>query len=383
MQRIVRPDGELQPPTLSIRGNEISAVRVTAVAIAAAAAIALPGAADASWTIRGRGFGHGVGLSQYGALGLAEHGRGYRQILSHYYSHTRLGRDHGSVRVLLGSGEGEVAFSGARRACGHRLRPARRYAFGIEAGKVALRRPGHGRIAGCGGEGRAGSGIEIDGLGRYRGSLVARATGGNMLVINQLGSEAYVRGVVANEVPASWPAASLQAQAVVARSYGLATRHDGPFDQYADTRSQVYGGRDSETRRTDRAVKATSRRVVTHRGRPAVTYYFSTSGGRTEDARFGFSGGESVPYLRSVDDPFDSVSPVHRWRERLSNRAIESRLSGLFEGGLRRIEVVKTGRSPRIVLARLVGSEGSSTVSGETLRSRLELRSTWARFRRR
>jgi stage II sporulation protein D len=285
------------------------------------------------------------------------------------------------VRVLLGSGQGSVGFTGAGRACGERLGQRRGYTFGVESGDVLLRAGGGDRIANCGREGKASSGIRIDGLGAYRGSLVARATGGNLLVINQLSSEDYVRGVVPNEVPPSWPAAALQAQAVVARSFGLATGHEGPFDHYADTRSQVYGGRGSETAATDRAVRKTAREIVTHRGDPAVTYYFSTSGGRTESSEFGFAGGSAIPYLRSVDDPFDDASPVHAWTERRSDDAMESALSGLFDGNLRKIDVIETGRSPRIVRARVVGSRGSSTVSGDTLRSRLELRSTWARFR--
>jgi stage II sporulation protein D len=361
----------------------MTSIKRTAPILLCAAALLAPAAADAAWSIKGRGFGHGVGLSQYGAFGFAEHGRNYREIIDHYYADTRLDRNAGRVRVLLGSGQGSVGFSGAGRACGERLNAGRDYSFAVESGDVVLRGRGGDRVATCGAEGKASSGIKVDGLGSYRGALVARATGGNILVINQLGSEAYVKGVVANEVPSSWPAAALEAQAVVARSYGLATERAGPFDHYADTRSQVYGGRASETKATNRAVEATARRVVTYRGAPAITYYFSTSGGRTESSEFGFSGGSALPYLRSVKDPFDDASPVHRWRQRLSDERMEAKLSGLFEGELREIDVLKTGDSPRIVSARVVGSRGSTTVSGDTLRARLDLRSTWARFRHR
>lgn len=346
-------------------------------------ALAAPAGASATWKVTGHGFGHGVGLSQYGAYGYAQHGRDYRQIVGHYFAHTELGRSGGSVRVLLGSGEGAVGFRGAGRGCGERLNPAARYSFAVESGRVILSRAGAGRVVACGEEGKASSGIKIAGFGRYRGSLVARATGGNILVINQLGAEGYVKGVVANEVSPDWPKAALEAQAVVARSYGLATSRGGPFDQYADTRSQVYGGKSSETRRTNRAVQATAKRIVTYRGDPAVTYYFSTSGGQTENSEFGFAGGNAVPYLKSVADPFDDASPVHTWRETFSDDEMESKLAGLFAGRLRRIDVIKTGKSPRIVRARAVGSADSSNVSGDTLRSRLGLMSTWARFRHR
>ena len=245
---------------------------------------------------------------------------------------------------------------------------------------MVLRGGGGERLARCGREGKASRGLSVDGFGRYRGSLVAHATGGNLLVINSVGVEGYVKGVVPNEVPASWPADALRAQAVVARSYGLATNREGPFDHYDDTRSQVYGGRRSETRPTNRAVADTARQAVTYRGRLAVTYYFSTSSGQTENSEFGFAGGSPVAYLKSVDDPHDDASPVHAWTERFSDASMEAQLSGLFDGNLKRVEVLERGRSPRIVRARVVGGSGSTVVSGDTLRARLGLRSTWAKF---
>ena len=93
----------------------MTAIRRTAPLVLAAAALLAPAAADATWKVKGHGFGHGVGLSQYGAFGFAEHGRNYRQIISHYFVQTELGKDAGQVRVLLGSGQGSVGFSGASR----------------------------------------------------------------------------------------------------------------------------------------------------------------------------------------------------------------------------------------------------------------------------
>ena len=350
----------------------------------AVATLCAPALAEGGWKVIGHGFGHGVGLSQYGAYGYARHGRDYGQIVEHYYTGTALGSTAGAkaVRVLLGSGRA-VGFSGARRACGERINARRSYSFVAAGGGVVLRRAGGGKVGGCGHEGVAGTGVSIAGFGRYRGSLVARADGGSLLVINAVGVDAYVRGVVPNEMPASWPQQALRAQAVVARSYGLATDRGGAFDQYDDTRSQVYGGRGSETKATNDAVKATAGEVVRYKGRIATTYYFSTSGGETENSEFGFSGGSAVPYLKSVEDPFDDLSPVHDWRQGFSDSQMASRLDGLFSGGLRRIEILKTGASPRIVRARVVGARGSTVVTGDTLRARLGLRSTWARFRHR
>jgi len=367
----------------SFAEDRVRRLKAMLAALLGAGALMAP-AAEAEWTIDGRGFGHGVGMSQYGAYGFALAGRGYRDILDHYYTDTKVGKVGGErVRVLLGSGDGSVSFSGAGRACGQDLDPARDYSFEAGGGGVVLRTWSGDRLRSCGTEGEAAGGVRIGRFGSFRGALVARNSGGSLMVINALGLEAYVKGVVPNEVPTSWPAEALRAQAVAARSYGLATERSGVFDHYADARSQVYGGRSSEVRSTSEAVRATRRQVVEYRGRPAATYFFSTSGGQTESSEFGFSGGSSVPYLKSVEDPFDDASPVHTWTERLSDDQMESELDGLFQGKLRKIEILERGESPRIVRARVVGSSGSTTVTGDTLRARLGLRSTWARFERR
>lgn len=371
------------PMTVRMRQASLYVLAATALAIPIAT-LGSPAQADGSWVIRGKGFGHGVGMSQWGAQGLAQNGRKYRRILRHYYRNTRIGKAKPrSVRVLL-STRSQVGFTRARRACGGRANPQRNYSF-AGSRRVALLNARGKRLRRCGRQARARGpgGVRIFGHGRYRGALVARAEGGNLMVINAVPLEGYVKGVVANEVPSSWHRQTLRAQAVAARSYGIATSRSGDFDHYADTRSQVYGGRRSETKRTNRAVDGTRHQVVRHRGRVAVTYFFSTSGGRTESVEYGFSGGRPSPYLKSVSDPFDDISDHHRWTVTYSNALMASRLSGLFRGNLRRIRVLRTGDSPRIVRARVVGSRGSSAVSGETLRSRLGLRSTWARFDKR
>jgi stage II sporulation protein D len=355
--------------------------------VVALAALAWPGAASgAKWVVKGHGWGHGVGMSQYGAYGLARHGRNYREILDHYYRHTRIGNAGSqTIKVLLGSGADSVAFRKARKACGKRLRRNRSYRFKRSGSDVILRRPRRGRIRNCGRTGSAtGSGtIRIGDKGVYRGRLKARASGGDLLVINAVGLEGYIKGVVPNEVPSSWPGPTLRAQAVAARSYALATSGGGAFDVYDDVRSQVYGGRDSETPRTNKGVKRTRGRVVRHGRKVATTFFFSTSGGRTESVENGFPGADPVRYLKSVRDPYDGTSPHHTWKARYSQSEIESRLSELFAGRLRKIKVLERGDSPRIVRARVVGSRDSSKVSGLTLQAELDLRSTWAVFRKR
>jgi SpoIID/LytB domain protein len=248
---------------------------------------------------------------------------------------------------------------------------------------VLLSRDGGHKLANCGrsGTAKADGAIHVAGEGVYRGKLKAKAASNELLVINVVDLDSYARGVVPNEMPSSWPQDALRAQAVAARSYALASSAGGGFDVYDDTRSQVYGGKGSETPETNRACRRTSREILRYHKQVATTYFFSTSGGQTESIQYGFPASEAVPYLKSVKDPYDDLSPYHRWKERYSQGEMESRLDGLFKGKLRKIEILKRGDSPRIVSAKVVGSNGSSKVSGLELQGRLGLRSTWAKFR--
>jgi SpoIID/LytB domain protein len=361
-------------------------VRTLGSALVVAALVLAVGTQDAAarWVVRGRGFGHGAGMSQYGAFGYAQHGRGYRWILGHYYQGTNIGNvGDRTIRVLLEAGVDPVGFTGADRACGKNLRPGRTYRFDREGSDVALERASGAQLANCGSSGIASGGaiVQVAGDGRYRGKLRAHAgAGAGLELINVVALDAYARGVVANEMPSSWANQALRVQAVAARSYALAVAGGGSFDVYDDTRSQVYGGVDSETASTNHAVRGTAGEVVRYQGAIATTYFSSTSGGQTESVQFAFPGASPQPYLKGVRDRYDGISPYHSWRFRLTQSAIESKLAGLFSGKLRRIRVLQTGDSPRIVRARVVGSNGSSKVSGGTLQSRLNLRSTWARF---
>jgi stage II sporulation protein D len=181
-------------------------------------------------------------------------------------------------------------------------------------------------------------------------------------------------------MPADSPAAALQAQAVASRTYAL-TAHAGgsKFDVYSDTRSQVYRGRAGETPSSNLAVAATAGQIVTYEGRPAITYFFASSGGRTEDVQNAFLGSVPEPWLQGVPDPFDT-GPLHSWSMSMSFAAVTSHLRGLVHGSFRGIEVLKRGYSPRILTANVLGSKGRTTVSGDELAARLGLYDTWAYF---
>jgi stage II sporulation protein D len=190
---------------------------------------------------------------------------------------------------------------------------------------------------------------------------------------------------VAGESPPSWPAEALKAQAVAARTYAITSNAGGAqgFTQWSDTRSQVYRGVAGETPTTDAAVAATSRQIVTYLGKPVTTFFFSTSGGRTENVENSFLGATPQPWLKSVEDPYDNASPRHRWGPmRFTRKQAQARLRGYVKGTLRTIKVTRRGVSPRIVSAQVVGSKGTTTISGPTLRTRFGLFDTWATFTR-
>lgn len=369
----------------------------TAAAATALTCLAAPAIAPAATqvTIKGAGFGHGVGMSQYGAKGYAEHGASYADILAHYYTGTQLAQlaSDPDVRVLIAS-RSSVSFSGASAIGNRPLQADQTYGARLSGTSVVLTSPtgrdlvsfaGPVAVTGSGGApvrigGQTAAGVQD---GSYRGAVELRPEGGKLLVINQLGLEDYVRGVVANESPASWPAQALRAQAVAARTYAITTNAGGAdFSQWSDTRSQVYRGVAGETPTTDAAVADTAGRVVTYGGTPVTTFFFSTSGGQTEDnenSSLGL-GGTPQPWLRSVDDPYDTSSPKHRWSLVLSSGAVQAKLGRLVKGSFRSIKVLQRGASPRIVRAQVIGTRGRTAVTGPQLRTALGLDDTWATF---
>ena len=345
------------------------------------AAPATASGADRIW-IDGRGFGHGIGLSQEGARGFAEHGFNYRQILRHYYRGTSVGTlsPGRSVRVLLQSG-GPAVFSGASDVGGVKLDPGRTYtAVAIAGGRLEIR--GGGRAVA-----RGGSPLQVRGPGplnvaggTYRGTLELSAAGG-VQVVNTLPLEDYVRGVVSAESPSSWPIEELKAQAVAARGYAVTTSHGGAFDQYADTRSQVYKGVGAETARTDAAVRATRGQVVTYRGRAVTSYFFAASGGHTENVEDSFVGSSPRPWLKGVPDPYERGAPMHTWhRGPYTHAQLGAKLGDWVKGSFERVVVTGRGASPRIVHAVVVGTRGRTRVTGPDLKARLGLPDSWATF---
>jgi stage II sporulation protein D len=369
-----------------LTGRGLRALLTMAVLMACFTAAAQ---ADSTFSIRGGGDGHGIGMSQYGAYGYALHGASYKSILAHYYQGTALGTasPRQTVRVLLASGR--ASFTGATGVSGSRTRlaPASTYSV-MPAGARLTITTAAGKPVGTFAApltvtAPTTAPLSVPGLGSYRGALQFSSADGGVQTVDAVGLDDYVRGVVAAEMPASWATAALEAQAVAARTYAITTTVGGNgYDLYSDTRSQMYGGVKAETASTDAAIAATSGQVVTYGGKPAVTYFFASSGGYTESIQNVWAGATPEPWLRGVPDPYDNAGqdPYHSWGSQMSLAAAARKLGRLVKGSLVGIAVTRHGVSPRIVQAQVVGTRGRSTVTGAQLQSIFGLDDTWATF---
>ncbi len=331
------------------------------------------------YVITGGGYGHGVGLSQYGALGQARAGRGYQEILSFYYPGTSFGKAPlTKVRVLIAAASPSARIASTVPFA---VRDGSGATTALPAGELVLKPdlkvmvngnatalpaplafvPGKGGILSLGGKG-------------YRGELSASVVQGKLQIIDVVGLDAYLLGVVPGEVPKEWPAAALEAQAVAARSYALASLvKNRPFDLYSDPRSQVYYGVGAESPATTAAVKATRGQILTYAGKVATTFYYSSSGGRTASSEDVF--GLVMPYLQARDDPWDLLSPYHRWLPKAYTPATLGQAFGL-SAPVVDVEIVPTpsGRPASVTLVKKAGVR--VLLRAADVRARLGLRST-------
>ena len=289
---------------------------VLTIALLGAFAGAASGASDppappTAFVLTGGGWGHGVGMSQWGAYGQAKAGRGYRQILEHYYRGTELGAVPAPLsdrlRVLVATGLGSVAVSSSSAivivdGAGKRYRlpgaltvePSLELPVGKGDNVVALTAPVTLKPT---------AGASLAHAGRsYPGELQLSKAGGRLQLVNAVGLESYLLGVVSREMPKDWPLEALKAQAVAARTYAVAHVVNGKgFDLYSDWRSQLYQGVSADAPGPSQAIKETRGQILVYAGKPAQTFYFSSSGGRTISSLDAF--GSDIPYLVAVDDP--------------------------------------------------------------------------------
>lgn len=220
-------------------------------------------------------------------------------------------------------------------------------------------------------------GVVIPGAGpsvtkwMMRGGLQVWQRGRGLLVVNDLGIEDYVMGVVPGEVNASWHSELLKAQAVAARTYALYQRTQNgarEYDVAATTQDQVYQGVRGVDERVARAVESTRGLVVSHLGRPIYAAFSSTAAGPTEDAMNVWA--KDLPYLRGVDCPFDTNSPYYRWRVAVPLDKLERslRAMGVAVGSIASVTPFGYSRAGRVTRLRVLHSQGELILRGEDLR---------------
>jgi stage II sporulation protein D len=281
---------------------------------AAYAATCPPAAPPGSVRFCGHGWGHGVGLGQWGAKGMALTGLNYRFIDQHFYSGASWAAlDTGNtpihVGVLWGTATYRVVPSGpAKLIAGSRvtnLAPGQTVSLAPSGGvQKVVPTSASTRMTVYGPSGRYHS---------YRGTIVAQPSGGLLYIINVLPIEDYLRGL--GEVPSSWPLEAIKAQIVAARCYALT--HLGStalYDVDDTTQFQVYRGVDAESGSQNAAVDQTRGQVLMYGGRVIEAFFSASDGGHTANVSDVFGGSlTTYPYLKGVVDPWDVVAPRHTW----------------------------------------------------------------------
>jgi SpoIID/LytB domain protein len=365
-----------------------------------------PPQAEATTTINGRGFGHGRGMSQYGAQGAAIAGKSVQQILDFYYPGTAVGRSTGNIRVRVTADTTD----GVRVVAVNNLKVR-----DLKTGKVYLLPKASSRnqwsIDPSGEHGSKVSSFDakkrtwtlvrsfkgmaqFEGPGvtalimpsgsqvRYRGILRATDTAGAHLdTVNVLSLEMYLRGVVPREALFTWRPAALQAQAVAARTYAAYHRKrsaNRAYDLCDTILCQVYGGYNSEESSTDAAIAATAGQVRLYKSAPIVAEFSSSNGGATTPS--------DLPYQVQKADTWDAYpgnrNPNASWTVTRPTSQVQAAFG---VGALRSLKVTaRTGVGPgggRVLRVEAVGTNGKKkAMTGDQLRSKLSLRSGWFSF---
>ena len=414
--------------SVAAAGTMVATTALVAAAPAHAAEI-YPRPWDNTVTLSGHGWGHGHGMSQYGAYGAAVQGRTWQQIVDFYYPGTTgMALPNTGIRVLLSgvgsamtyvqaatgltsSASGSVALptvapdgtavAGYRpwpvAASGTAVKLQQFYAGGwhdcLATGAkpcaittsvdfpVTFANNGTGFVATSSMPGAA--------FRPYRGVLVSHkydTSPKTFTSVNVLPMESYLLGVVPKESPASWPVQALAAQAVAARTYAAQARDGlGTYDICDTTACQVYGGKAAEdnTYNASAGIAATQTRsstgavtggtILTSLGKPAFTEFGSSNGGWSAD------GGK--PYLIAQADPFDvpATDPVHTWSASVPVPSIEARWPSI--GTYRELRIVsRDGHGQwggRVLSATIVGSAASVTIKGTDFQTAFGLKSEW------
>jgi stage II sporulation protein D len=390
-------------------------IALLAVAGSFASVAAAPdqASADASFTFYGAGFGHGLGMSQWGAFGLAQRGWSHQDILTHYYTGTtvtawtasapdvRVGLTQGrqTIHVVAKGGPLPVMLAKSGATVGE-ISAGAEWTFASSKNAYRILDQNGNVLGGhlWGGEAddvvipvspsaRAVVPELSHSYARGRLQLELYNCGGcRMRLLAVVPMQEYLYGIA--EVSNGWPVQALEAQADAARTYALRKilsygQHRAGCDcgLYATTADQVYAGWDKESSyegdRWVAAVDATAGEVVEYHGDPIQAFYMASSGGYTESNE-NVWGGTPLPYLRGVCDPGDYVAenPSRTWTATFSATSLTSRLRPYTGdiGTVRGFGKGSRGVSGRITQITVDGSSGSHAISGSALKAALGLR---------
>src|SRR5262249_55592232 len=212
----------------------------------------------------------------------------------------------------------------------------------------------------------------------YHGQIQFQVVSGKLQVVNVIGLDDYVKGVVTGESPKDWPPAALQAQAVASRSYAVATRAASRILSI-DQRSQVYGGIENESSTGVQAVTKTKGQVLLYDDKVATTFFSSSSGGRTTAITDLVPGAKPVPYLVAHADPYDRASPWHNWGPIVLTGAKMSKALGV--SGITDVTPVPAvGHARQLVVTTAEGAQKTLGSTATLMRNSLGLRSTYVTF---
>lgn len=206
---------------------------------------------------------------------------------------------------------------------------------------------------------------------QWRGDFVyRRAAGGDLTVINYVGLEDYVKGVLPYEISPDWPAEAQKAQAVCARSFALGTqKHTGAgYDLCNTTNCQVYLGANRATAASDAAVDATRGEYLTYEGELVIGYFFSSDGGATEDAANVWGG--DYPYLQGKEDPYETYDSA--WSVTLTAEEVRQKLTadGYAIGEVVNVEVTKRTDTDNVNEVTVTDSTGKKvTIQRDDVRT--------------
>lgn len=216
---------------------------------------------------------------------------------------------------------------------------------------------------------------------KYRGSvLFKRSDNNNMTVINRVGLDEYLYGVVPKEMSGGWPIEALKAQAIACKNYAIMNM--GKYKKYGfdltdDTFSQAYGGYDLEHPNSNRAVDETRGQIMVYNGRVISALYHSNSGGKTEDSENVWSN--KVSYLRGVEDKYSLGYPRDNWSVTMTKEDIKSKLlkDNVDIGTITDIKIEELSRNDRVIKLKFIGSSGEKEYTKNSARSILKLDSNY------